>query len=249
MARTTFTGNRKPVSNIKKTVTGIRQNATSGNWRWNGTNDLPISDLLILSFWIKMNATLSGLTNILSNSSGRSTLQIFSGAPQGQVRLYNFDTVPNPTARLDTNTGALTVGNWGHVLMSYDNKRSIGQIYVDDVESNQATTFFSNANPADLSGSLLDILPTTEDVSLAELYFNPYSYMDMSLVANRRKFISSDLKPVDLGAEGHYPTGSKPHIYLSGGVSEFFTNTGSGVDPTDNNTTPAVTDSPDSPSD
>ena len=52
--------------------------------------------------------------------------------------------------------------------------------------------------------------------------------------SNRRKFIDSAGKPVDLGADGSTPTGSSPLIYLSlregEGAEQFAVNRGTGID-------------------
>ncbi len=53
------------------------------------------------------------------------------------------------------------------------------------------------------------------------------TFIDLSDTANRRKFINSDLSPVDLGTNGSNPFGSSPPVWLtvpSAGVANDFTN-------------------------
>lgn len=49
---------------------------------------------------------------------------------------------------------------------------------------------------------------------LADLYFAPGQYLDMSIAANRRKFIDASGYPVDLGADGSTPTGAAPAVFM-----------------------------------
>ena len=65
-------------------------------------------------------------------------------------------------------------------------------------------------------------------MSIADFYFNPTTYIDLSVTANRRKFISASLHPVDRGATGSIPTGTAPIMYQSGAVASWQTNKGTG---------------------
>jgi len=53
-------------------------------------------------------------------------------------------------------------------------------------------------------------------------------FVDLSIEANRRKFIDAIGKPVDLGVDGSTPTGTAPLIFLSGTTIDWHTNKGSG---------------------
>src|SRR5690606_13525306 len=63
---------------------------------------------------------------------------------------------------------------------------------------------------------------------LAELWFQPGLYLDLSDEENRRKFITADLRPVDLGPSGDAPTGSAPLVYLGGAPESWHINLGTG---------------------
>ena len=84
------------------------------------------------------------------------------------------------------------------------------------------------------------------DGSIAELWFAPGVYIDLSVEENRRKFITDALRPANLGSDGSTPTGSAPLIYLSGATSSWHTNKGTGGGFTENGD---LTDSTSSPSD
>ena len=69
---------------------------------------------------------------------------------------------------------------------------------------------------------------------IAEVYY-AQEYVDLSVQANREKFISgtgTGAKPVDLGNDGSIPTGTQPLIYFRGAKDTWNagTNAGSGGD-------------------
>jgi hypothetical protein len=85
------------------------------------------------------------------------------------------------------------------------------------------------------------------DAEVAELYLNTKEFLDLSIEANRRKFISAAGKPADdLGASGEGPTGTNPTVFLSGDTVTWHTNKGSGGGFTE---VGALTDASSSPSD
>jgi hypothetical protein len=65
---------------------------------------------------------------------------------------------------------------------------------------------------------------------LGQFYFDP-NYIDLSVQANREKFVSgtgASVKPVDFGTDGSTPTGTQPIIYLNNPFGTFQNNLGSG---------------------
>lgn len=65
-------------------------------------------------------------------------------------------------------------------------------------------------------------------VDYSDIWWGPGQNIDFSAVANRRKFIGADGKPVFLGANGELPTGTKPFAFFSGSAATFATNLGTG---------------------
>ena len=64
--------------------------------------------------------------------------------------------------------------------------------------------------------------------NLSELWFNN-SYIDLSVVGNRRKWINSIGKPVDLLSDGSGPTGTQPLIcFNKDTTATWHQNSGSG---------------------
>jgi len=137
---------------------------------------------------------------------------------------------------LDINTSAILVAaGWKHYLASWSLATSTTHLYVSDVSDNTVVqavnsnldyTVVDHSIGADTAGAG----KMTADI--AEFYLAFGQYLDFSVEANRRKFISSNLKPVDLSPDGSGPTGTSPIIYFSvrpgDAATVFATNKGTG---------------------
>lgn len=141
--------------------------------------------------------------------------------------------------------GSFTWSNFNvrsHVLLSVNTAANVCQLYINDAPVTVAATWLPGTNHFNLGsssgltgwdfnvgGSLgSGVYPAIADVWCA----HTASFVDLSIVSNRRKFINADLTPVYLGADGSTPFGSQPNIYLtvpSGGVpTDFLVNRGMG---------------------
>ncbi len=128
----------------------------------------------------------------------------------------------------------IVAGVWHHYLVSWDLSVPVRQIYMDDAEDLKSGGLEVDA-PIDYATTTPDwgvgAFPTGIDHfdgCLSELYFNSTEYLDLSVEANRRKFITAGKKPVFLGADGSRPTGTQPIVHLRGPAADFVTNLGSG---------------------
>ena len=145
-----------------------------------------------------------------------------------------------------------TAGGWTHCLIAVDAANSITQIFIDDAAAALDSSGFVERD-IDWASSVIHFLvgvATTvpgsiSNVFLAELYVTN-EFLDISDESNRRKFISSGGKPVDLGSDGSDPTGTAPLIYLTGATATWHVNKGSGGGFTE---VGALTDASSSPSD
>lgn len=202
--------------------------------------------------------TLSFWVNPTSLSDVSSQRIMFSQGGRWQVNIVaDDDTIlvsgdeSGGSAILELTSGAaLETGNWYHILSSWDLANGLGYMYVNDVSSLAASPTLTDdtidytrteyAIGAHTNGSL------PLDGDLAELWWDPTSYIDISVEANRRLFITSGLKPALLGATGAVPTGSQPILYLANATATWQNNLGSGGNFTENG---ALTDASTSPSD
>ena len=163
-----------------------------------------------------------------------------SGAP---VNLWDwssdadFDTI--------TNTG------WHNLLIAAQlDVTPVGQVYLDDAALAVTEAVVPTAGDIDWTAGEYAIGSTNLETArfdgdMAEVYITN-EYLDISVEANRRKFIDAVGKPVDLGSDGSTPTGTAPLMFFSGATDAWHTNKGSGGGFTENG---ALTTASSSPSD
>lgn len=119
---------------------------------------------------------------------------------------------------------------WYHILASWDLAGPTAHFYVND-----AVPAFDTSTTTDdtLDYTRGNVGLSTNDTGspanrfngcLSEIFFHT-TYIDLSVEANRRKFISATGKPVNLGATGSTPLGVQPLVYQKTGTQ---TNSGSG---------------------
>jgi hypothetical protein len=66
--------------------------------------------------------------------------------------------------------------------------------------------------------------------AMAIIWFDTEQFIDITIEANRRKFIDANQMPVALGPDGSLPTGTAPQVYLDNPLSTFHRNRGTSVD-------------------
>lgn len=167
-----------------------------------------------------------------------------------RVSVELYDTDFNEFLAFSSTIGALTDGIWQPLLISWKADAASGaksrQMYIGDTDVRDPTqdgyTTGSFSVALTIDPFHIGSLPAGSDEfvgDMAELWFKR-EFIDISVEANRRKFIAANGKPVDLGSDGSTPTGAAPEIYLSvrpGDVAaDFVTNRGTGGGFTQNGT-------------
>jgi len=131
---------------------------------------------------------------------------------------------------------SLTPGGIVHVLVSVDSPAHKVQVYVDDAPHVIPMGYF-NANPMGNFGYTWQFSAfytgSGEQICAGDVWFNSQaSFTDLTVVANRRKFINADLTPANLGSNGQTPFGTAPAVFLHaplvGSASDFLVNYGTG---------------------
>lgn len=188
------------------------------------------SKLLTVSCWLKRE-TFTG-TSAIFDIGGNGTGGVQVPAPNIQIRNSSNNDVINTSG-----TTALTLGDWDHLLISFDlTNSSKRHVFINGVEDGPIYNTYSNDNMDFTQANLFICRLTSSSVrykgDIADLYINLGTYIDPTVTANLRKFIDVAGKPVNLGETGEKPTGSSPIIYLSKRDSEvandFATNKGTG---------------------
>jgi len=165
-----------------------------------------------------------GFTFVLDPGPGTATLTTGNGsAVAASSNVVNFTT---PTISFDT---------WLNVLCSVNVATSTAQLYIQDVAATVSSHSWVQGSVHSDSGALAGVAGQTslDLMCIGDIYMAATaSFFDLSVVANRRKFIDEFGFPVDLGTAASSPTGAAPQIYLSirtpGAASEMLTNRGTG---------------------
>jgi hypothetical protein len=195
------------------------------------------SKLLTFSFWVKPTDTTQSW--ILNNSAGGVTRGFIDVNPFGNQDfiVQMGDSGGTDVIRQTCEPFIIIEGAWNHVILSVDVADTAKRhVYVNDVSAQGSWIAYADVA---MDFTLTDIffartIAGTEllDGDIAEFYYAPGQYIDLSLVSNRRKFRSASGKPVHLGSTGSVPTGTAPAVYfhLDDGeaVANFATNRGTG---------------------
>ena len=218
-----------------------------------GTTGLADSQTMTFNVW--MYYTASSLNEIFyvtsSNTDGNSWRAIIRSGNGPNNFDFTFKNAAGATTLNHIAVGLLSPGEWNHICYSCDLATLTSHFYINDEAVPNGPTIITTAaldltsSFAFLSGRSTASTAGNMDGSLAEYYFG-LDYIDISIEANRRKFISSTGNPVPLGGDGSLPTGTSPLIYMTGeaAVWNAGTNAGSGGNYT---MVGAVTDSVDEP--
>jgi len=108
-----------------------------------------------------------------------------------------------------------------NLLVSVDFVSYVAQVYLNDQPLSVAniptppTAWFTGGVPL-TNTDLLEYFPGTAETStyVSDLWCGQMpSFVDLTVTANRRKFINADLTPVSLGPSGALPFGTSPTLY------------------------------------
>lgn len=168
--------------------------------------------------------------DVLNGTYGSNLLNVFNTTGSSIFEAYvttasKFDIMVKIGSSAATvvnirTSGSISTGTWVHVLSSWDAAASARHLYINGTSDKGGIDTGSNNNAgySSFDDSVVGAFATDGtakwDGGMAELYFAPGQYLDLSVQANREKFRNSSGKPVDLGATGSNPTGTSPALYL-----------------------------------
>lgn len=195
----------------------------------------------IFSVWFKVHQTAFHNVEWMMQSDDSVGVNIFSvfgqssGAPVVRLRRAGPTTLVNVTT-----TTQATQNVWHHFICSWD--ISAGKTFEDDfhcylddvdVKPGSATTFTTGSKVSWGEGlgstfriGIGDTSITIPSVQMCAWYLNTQEYLDLSVEANRRKFITEAGLPQPLGLDGSTPTGNPPACYFDDPVATLIANRG-----------------------
>lgn len=200
------------------------------------------------SMWFRrvIDRSISGCQTVMDMDEfgvGNRGVQFFT-AGDGKLAWRAHDSAGQELLNIATSAQNFEDNRWYHIIGSFDlsnPKPATRHIYVNDVldQSNDLATIsgpdidFSTVNRTSF-GSNAATSACGVDMEFADVWFDAGTYLDLSLEANRRKFIDENGDPVFLGDDGSLPTGSSPEMFLSGDTDNWHTNKGTGGGFTEN---------------
>lgn len=228
---------------------------------FDGTNDYLIrsgawstvpsdSKLVLLSFWIKMDAAGDGVSQEIYSvdASGGGLYNLIRRTSTNTLYLRFEDNVSNVVVLGETSETIIGSTGWVHVLASFDAANtSHRHVYLNDVAATVTYTTYVNANMAFTKdvhavGARSSSGGSKLNGSIAAFALWPGVYVDLSVAANRRKFIDAFGRPVDLdAASGAIATHGTPLVHLKTAVPSFETNSGNGGNFTETGALTSVT--------
>lgn len=222
---------------------GTNDNMTRGAGLTGAGNDA----LGIIFFWVNFTGGDGVIQTISRDAIADSNWGVFklgTGIGTDNTIRVPLAVVAGGTGCYKDTTATLTSSSgWTPVLISYDTNHLAGsrviQVYFGETDA--GGTIVDNppnvAFAVDITSTDWGIGGQTDNTwrlnaDLAEFYFCPGQYLDISIAANRRKFFTAGLKSVNLGAVGSLPTGTVPLIYqhldLGEPPADFAINRGTG---------------------
>lgn len=204
---------------------------------YDGTNDFQLrgADLTgiadgkagTISCWLNFSGGDGVSANLFASQATNQFIVVKSTG--GALQISGKNTSSTTILLINTVTGFNSTSGWVHFLASWDLNAGAGQIYVNDTSnlSNVQTLTNDTIDYTHTNWALGANVAGANKITacLAEFLFHT-TYIDLSIIANRRKFISQFGRPVYLGANGSVPLGVQPLVYAPNGDAS--TNKGSG---------------------
>eukprot|EP00873_Tetraselmis_striata_P034694 jgi/Tetstr1/454958/TSEL_041819.t1 len=173
-----------------------------------------------ISVWARFDAT--GAAYELFSSYAAAMVEIRKNSDDS-ITVHGRVMGSSSNILLLTTNNTYIANTWYHIIVSWDLASTTASMYVNDVSQALTTTLVNNNITwieADYTVGARPGGGVKLNGCMAELYATR-EYIDLSVEANRRKFISASGAPVSLGADGSLPTGNQPDIYLSGAAANW----------------------------
>ena len=227
---------------------------------YDGTNDYAVRGAELtgnvdgkagtVSIWIQVDVGVANTSYLrLFNNGTGDFISLFrngdpyNSGPRGAWTMYGENSAGTKILELTGSTAIDQDSTWHHLLYSWDLASGLGHFYLDDTEDEAGTPTLTN-DTLDYTRAAFGFGAEAGGAnkfngSNSEAYINFAEYVDITVEANRRDFITAGGKPAWMGSDGSLPTGTAPIIYAPDGNP--VQNRGTGGDFTMNGAVDSVT--------
>lgn len=191
------------------------------------------SKQLTFSAWIYINEGLGGrlISSVTALGGGTAGTRIVLSFTENRFSVAGINASGVQICSIESSV--IPFGEWTHVMASVDlSDTAKRHIYVNGEEDLAVVNTYTD-DTMDFTMPDWGIAGYPDGTSLlngaiADLWFQPGLYIDLSDANNRRFFLRPDGNPVNMGADGSHVTGSAPLVFMTGNVESWLTNKGTG---------------------
>lgn len=149
-----------------------------------------------------------------STSGGAIAPGVFISVDYGHVyvSIYtaSFTSILTATVPVSGVTGMRI-----NLLVSWDTLNKLCHVAINDMVYTVPSTSWTGTGTINSGSTFWEVATGGTNPAWGDLWAgNTASFVDLTVEANRRKFINFDLSPVDVGANGQNPFGTSPPIFL-----------------------------------
>ena len=206
------------------------------------------SDKFTMSFWFRIPLGIDDWDGLIYEGSLGGDVQVYindcwHGSCDDDIHEIQarFRSDRGPGAGDDDHkimeifSSDLNAGQWYHALLSFDSSDETGpaiHLYIDDADAERGVSLTSTSNSYlvefDGNQAVGGLSGNQMGIELADFWVDVGTYLDLTVAANRRKFISATGQPMYLGPDGSLPIGKKPDLFFTGDADDWHTNKGAG---------------------
>jgi len=180
------------------------------------------ADKGIVAMWFRLDGGDGTKRTFYLNGNSRVRLALL---PDNTIRVVLTDTGGVDLAVIVSSSTFTASATWRWVALSWDTSsatttENFVQLYVNDTQEAVDSDVANNPAASSSTDHAVGAVPGGSNKyngCLSEVFLHFGGSLDLSVEANRRKFIDSNGKPVDLGSDGSTPLGVTPLVYAPDG--------------------------------
>jgi hypothetical protein len=185
---------------------------------------------MFISCWVQFH-TLGARAHFFEMDVGVGPL-IMEKTAANQILFTWVDTGTTVRHSMITTNAPMVDERWHHIMIAVDHSVPTQLMYIDDVPATKTDT--TNDNTGSMGWVQTDLTlgarvggSSKQDADWADFVMDDI-FLDISVIANRRKFIDASGNPVDIGTDGTTALAASPLICITNAFGTFHTNNGTG---------------------